>query len=644
MKKQFLSLGLMLLSGVAMAQYPTNGLVAYFPLDGNGNDAGPNGITPASFSAANAENRNTEADKSLEFVSANSNYIEYDMQTHGDLQLTGNFTIGFWIKPTPETQQGTYMLSIGDQIGLEFRKQSNNVSIRLHGYGGFGGGGTISSTGTVWTHIIVCRTDDALTLYYNNTQNSSSTGLSGIVGVYEPTHTLRLGSGQVGANMDAFMDDLFIYDRDLDATERGAIMAYGTCVPVTAGVTATAIGPICAGVPMDFTLSAANATEYSVTALNDWSNASVSGNVLTITPPAVPANEWPYHAFSMGSGNVCSTGPASTHAAVVIIAPDVFTITATVEMCAGSNYPMQLAPQVAITPTWTLPANWVQNGFIFTAGNSGTITAHRTNECFTTSVSIDREVSQGVPAAPVLVTGSPYPCKDEAELYEFTVDPGSVAHFINISGPWSTQVVSDTSLYITPQSWNSVPYNINAYSWNYCGNGATTVVPVSTNSGALGSYAWFEVEDGVLVADGYPGTITNQWMLEGQPIQGANGLTYTPTVSGNYNLQVQFTTPFTCAPVLAEEVYIDLGVVGIAAANEGTLSIYPNPATSVFTMDGLTAGSTITVVDAMGRTVSTTAVTAARMDVSVAALSTGIYMVQVMDGNNVRTARLAVNQ
>jgi hypothetical protein len=31
-------------------------------------------------------------------------------------------------------------------------------------------------------------------------------------------------------------------------------------------------------------------------------------------------------------------------------------------------------------------------------------------------------------------------------------------------------------------------------------------------------------------------------------------------------------------------------------------------------MDGLTAGSTITLMDAMGRTVSTTAVTAARME------------------------------
>jgi hypothetical protein len=48
-------------------------------------------------------------------------------------------------------------------------------------------------------------------------------------------------------------------------------------------------------------------------------------------------------------------------------------------------------------------------------------------------------------------------------------------------------------------------------------------------------------------------------------------------------------------------------------------------------------------MDAMGRTVSSTAVTAARMEVPVAALSTGIYMVQVMDGNNVRTARLVVN-
>jgi hypothetical protein len=31
------------------------------------------------------------------------------------------------------------------------------------------------------------------------------------------------------------------------------------------------------------------------------------------------------------------------------------------------------------------------------------------------------------------------------------------------------------------------------------------------------------------------------------------------------------------------------------------------------------------------------------MEISLAGLSTGIYMVQVMDGDNVRTARLVVN-
>jgi hypothetical protein len=124
------------------------------------------------------------------------------------------------------------------------------------------------------------------------------------------------------------------------------------------------------------------------------------------------------------------------------------------------------------------------------------------------------------------------------------------------------------------------------------------------------------------------------------PITDATLQSFTPTVSGNYAVELSYGNGCTVVSSCTAVTVIPVSINDMTAQS---WTMFPNPASTFFTMDGLTAGSTITLMDAMGRTVSSTAVTAARMEVSVAALSTGIYMVQVMDGNNVSTARLVVN-
>jgi len=90
-------------------------------------------------------------------------------------------------------------------------------------------------------------------------------------------------------------------------------------------------------------------------------------------------------------------------------------------------------------------------------------------------------------------------------------------------------------------------------------------------------------------------------------------------------------------------VSVVLDPVSIAEAGNDGFRMYPNPATSSVTLDGLTIGSTITLMDAMGRMVGSYAANAGRMELGLSGLGNGIYLVQVMDGSSVRTARLIVN-
>jgi hypothetical protein len=648
MKKQFLSFGLMLLSGVAMAQYPTNGLVAYFPLDGNGDAASPSTITPSAFSAVGAVDRNGEANKCLQFVSASDHKVDYSLDDNTDLQLSDDFTFAFWSKTSPELLAEAMMVTFGDKIGLRyFISGSGAVSIRFLHLSGFMSAGTVPNPMTTWHHYMVVRSGSTCSVYRNN-NFTASTPINPVA--YDAGEVLRLGqNATLGAlsKLDGYLDDLFIYDRALDAEERAQVYAFNTCVAITSVPSATTDEPVCAGVPMTFTLSAPHATEYSVIPLNGWTDASVNGDILTITPPLEPVNEWPYHAFTVGSSNLCSTGPTTEIARTVTVAPEPFTVTGPTLRCAGSTGNYQATGTTFATTTFEFPESWTHLGggpSNYAAGESGYVTIHRTNECFTTSASLYVEVVQSVPAAPVLTVGSLSPCKDVPEFYAFETDPTATEHnwWMSSGSFWGAEIDTDTSFYLIPQATLG-PHDLYIVSGNICGASETATYQVSTNIyNGLDGFAWFEVIDGVLVADGYVGTITNQWMLNGQPIEGANGTTYTPTESGYYNLEVRFTN-YSCEPILAEEVYIDLGVVGISGTDGSGVSLFPNPATSSVTLDGLTAGTTITMMDAMGRNVMSQAVSGGRMEVSVAGLSTGIYMVQVQEGNAVRTARLVVN-
>jgi hypothetical protein len=662
MKKQFLSLGLMLLSGVAMAQYPTNGLVAYFPLNGNGNDVGPNAIIPTYFEAESVENRSANQNYAASFTAGNAEYAAYDMAVNSMLELENNYSIGFWSKADANAQAGEVLLSLGGGIEFSYAAASPSglgikVSINQDGTVTESDVAAIANITTQWNHFMLLRGTSSYVLFVNGTSQGTITLLPGTIEY--ATDQLLIGRGQSGSNeFNGSMDDVFIYDRTLSSTERANVRNSGLCIAVSSTVTfSSSPSIICAGVPVDFTLNHPNnSTTFILETENGWTG-SISGNTLTVTPPLEPINSWPLGAhvgFSVFGSNDCSVGPATPVISEVRVPVAPFVVIGNPSSCTGISNQYYVINPVS-TPTWTVPSDWTQgalistgNGAAFTTGlESGPVSFTVDNGCFSRTETLEVTVYASVPEAPSLVEGTLLPCKGETTLYTFDRGEGAASNTIqfpsNFSTGWTSQADTDTSIFITPMGSLNGPFNITAYSSNACGSSSNTLVPLTSSPNPLSGYAWIAPYNDVYLSGGnYTGIVTFQWLLEGEPIEGATEEEYTPLVSGNYSLQVEFVN-FDCGTEVSSSVYVEVTITGVDENRAGRLNLYPNPATTSFTMDGLTAGSTITVMDAMGRNVMSTAVSASRMEVSLVGLSTGIYMVQVQEGNAIRTARLMVN-
>lgn len=93
----------------------------------------------------------------------------------------------------------------------------------------------------------------------------------------------------------------------------------------------------------------------------------------------------------------------------------------------------------------------------------------------------------------------------------------------------------------------------------------------------------------------HDGNSSIQWTFNGQPIAGADGLTFTPTVSGSYSVIVN-----NGCPVVSE----NLSVVSVGQELELVeMLIYPNPSNGVANINAPATCDRVEVLDATGRLV-----------------------------------------
>lgn len=289
MKKQLLFL--MLLSGFQLfAQLPTNvspvGLVAWYGLNGNVNDASINGNHCTNYGATLTTDRNGNANSAYAFDGV-SNYLERTTPSFTFSQ-TGNFSFSIWVKKASANTGIMLMSGTGTTGVFIWLLQGNNTGTSYFGTN-MQQSAWIWATSpyslSQWEHYVGVYTgsNGQMKFYKNGVFQSSATYT--YTTATASAIPLYIGKGISSGNFHGDIDDIGIWNRALTQCEITDLYAGTTTVlPVNAGLDQT----VCAG--QSVTLTATGATTYT---WNNWvvNNVAFTPNITkTYTVNGTDAN------------------------------------------------------------------------------------------------------------------------------------------------------------------------------------------------------------------------------------------------------------------------------------------------------------------------------------------------------------------
>jgi hypothetical protein len=169
-----------------LAQIPTNGLVGYWPFNGNANDESGNGHNGVVYGAQLTTDRNNSPNKAYEF-DGTSMYIQC---ANANYSFTNAITISLWVEmTTSQTQGAQFLVSKGvDGNTGNFSLNYNNLPYVF--YGGFGSGTQnnaisqiVHSPNTGWRHISMVYDGSNIKLYVNGSLEATTAYVNPMVNI-----------------------------------------------------------------------------------------------------------------------------------------------------------------------------------------------------------------------------------------------------------------------------------------------------------------------------------------------------------------------------------------------------------------------------------------------------------------------------
>ena len=243
MKKHLITLITLAITLASTAQVPsyvpTNGLVGWWPFNGNANDESGNGNNGTTMNGANfGADRNGQLNCSAEFttdvtVPTPANVGQYILIPHNTNMSVINFSISVWINPlvknaciitkrnASDASSASFELTHED----EFQGQkglSCSFSDNTCGLGGYAWSNQGIVPDSLWSHLVYVYTNSVVNQYLNGNLIYSFNSGTNSTGCNNNTATLRFGGLHWNNDADWFkgkIDDIGIWNRALTQCE-----------------------------------------------------------------------------------------------------------------------------------------------------------------------------------------------------------------------------------------------------------------------------------------------------------------------------------------------------------------------------------------------------------------------------------------
>ncbi|MCB0396151.1 MAG: M4 family metallopeptidase [Flavobacteriales bacterium] len=229
------------------------------------------------------------------------------------------------------------------------------------------------------------------------------------------------------------------------------------------------------------------------------------------------------------------------------------------------------------------------------------------------------------------------PAGESRVTLDFLMNPGT-NYFIKVTGATVDLYRNDAGgtypynvggvISVTGTNAGSAGYYYFFYDWEIqekeCTSGRTEVVATVTPNN-VNPVINVDASNNLIVS-GVTGSPTYQWYLNGNPIPGATGSSYTPIENGTYTVEV--TDAGGCVGMSDPMDVINVGVAN--AGQNMSVALYPNPAGDQVSL-ALTATGTVNmeIVNLIGERVMARRLSEGRHDLNLQQLPDGVYMVRI---------------
>lgn len=241
------------LTAATMAQVPnyvpTNGLVGYWPFNGNANDESGNSNNLNNNGAALTSDRLNISNKAFSFTGQSGDGITGTYMTIPNLAVNqmNSFTINIWVFESSVLGDGEAYITFGDtypggaiEISRDGYSLPSGAGVLRFNYGNLASNMITAGTGfqNQWIMCTMTKNNNELKAYINGNLIGTINNLSAVTisptGNYLARHTWGTGPLQTSTRFNGKLDDFGLWNRALTQQEVTALYNASNCANNTA--------------------------------------------------------------------------------------------------------------------------------------------------------------------------------------------------------------------------------------------------------------------------------------------------------------------------------------------------------------------------------------------------------------------------